>query len=171
MEFTSWDISKIPRTENYEADRLSKYTSIAIPSPKELKERIFVECLPERTTSAAYLEVLDLYEEASRLSWMDLILNYLRDGSLPSDRKEAKSIIYKASNYTIINGVLYKWGFSFPLLRCLHLEEGLKVLEDLYVGECSNHIKAQSLYIQVTRAGYFWLTMRADAKNFVQSCK
>ena len=73
---------------------------------------------------------------------MDLILNYLRDGSLPSDRKEARSIIYKAANYTIIDGVLYKQGFSFPLLRCLRLEEGLRVLEDLHMGECSNHVKA-----------------------------
>ena len=81
---------------------------------------------------------------------MDPILNYLRDGSLPPERKEAKSIIYKAANYTIIDGVLYKRGFSFPLLRCLRPEEGLRVLEDLHAGECNNHVKAQSLYIQVT---------------------
>ena len=73
---------------------------------------------------------------------MDPILNYLKDGSLPPDRKDARSIIYKAANYTIINGVLYKRGFSFPLLRCLRPEEGLRVLEDLYAGECSNHVKA-----------------------------
>ena len=72
---------------------------------------------------------------------MDPILNYLRDGSFPLDREEARSITYKAANYTIINGVPYKRGFSFPLLRCLRLEEGLNVLEELYAGECSNHIK------------------------------
>ena len=73
---------------------------------------------------------------------MDLIFNYLKDESLPSDRKEVRSIIYRASNYTIIDGVLYKRGFSFSLLRCLHPGEGLRVLEELYVGEYNNHIKA-----------------------------
>ena len=57
-------------------------------------------------------------------SWMDPILNYLKDGSLPPDKKEVKSIIYKAANYTMINGVLYKQGFSFPLLRCLAPRKG-----------------------------------------------
>ena len=102
---------------------------------------------------------------------MDPILNYIKDGSLPSDKKEARSIIYKATHYTIIDGVLYKRGFSFPLLRCLRAKEGLRVLEDLHAGECSNHVKAQSLYIQVTRAGYFWPTMRTDAKDFVRKCE
>ena len=133
--------------ENYEADKLSKYVSIAIPNPEELEEKIFIEYLPRKTTLAACLEVLDLHEEAPRPSWMDPILNYLRDGSLPLDRKEARSIIYKAANYSIIDGVLYKRGFSFPLLRCLCPEDELRVLEDLHVGECSNHVKAQSLYI------------------------
>ena len=99
--------------------------------------------------------MLDISIGTPKPSWMNPILNYLRDGSLPPDIKEVRSIIYKATNYTIIDGVLYKRGFSFPLLGCLHREEGLRVLEDLHMGECSNHIKAQSLYIRVTRVGYF----------------
>ena len=136
-------------------DRLSKYVSIAILNPEEQEERVVIEYLPDKTTLATHLEVFDLSVGASRPSWMDPILNYLRDGSLPPDRKEARSIIYKAVNYTIIDGVLYKRGFSFSLLRCLRPEEGLRVLEDLHTSECSNHVKSLSLYIQVTRVGYF----------------
>ena len=93
-EFTSWDINKILMIENSEADRLSKYASITIPYLQDPKEKVFVEYLPKKTTSTAHLEVLDLHEEALRLYWMDPILNYLKDGSLPLDRKEARSIIY-----------------------------------------------------------------------------
>ena len=85
-----------------------KYASIAIPNPEEREEMVFVEYLLDKTTSTTYLEVLDLSVGASRPSWIDLILDYLRDGSLPSDRKEVRNIIYKDTNYTIIDRVLYK---------------------------------------------------------------
>ena len=107
-EFTSWSIDKIPRAENCEADRLSKYASIAVPNLDEQEERVFVEYLPEKTTSTPLIDVLDISIGTPQPSWMDPILNYLKNGSLPPDRKEARSIIYKAANYTIINGVLYK---------------------------------------------------------------
>ena len=55
---------------------------------------------------------------------MDSILKYLKEGVLPEDRKEAKSLMFRVANYTIINDMLYKRGFTFPYLRCLVLEEG-----------------------------------------------
>ena len=35
----------------------------------------------------------------------------------------AKALICQATNYIIINDTLYKWGFNFPYLRCLHPKE------------------------------------------------
>ena len=102
---------------------------------------------------------------------MDPILKYLKEGVLPEDKKEAKSLMFRAANYTIINDMLYKRGFTFPYLRCLVPEEGTRVLEELHEGECSNHIKSQSLYIKALRLGYYWPTMKADAKALVQRCE
>ena len=82
-------------------------------------------------------------------------LDYLKYGILPQDKKDAKSLMFRDANYTLINDVLYKRGFSFPYLRCLRAEEGKRVLEELYAGECSNHIQAQSLYIKALRLGYY----------------
>ena len=48
------------------------------------------------------IEVLDINAGTPQPSWMDPILNYLKDGSLPPDKKDARSIIYKAANYTVI---------------------------------------------------------------------
>ena len=59
---------------------------------------------------------------------MDPILKYLKEGVLPEDRKEAKSLMFRVANYTIINDMLYKRGFTFPYLRCLLLEEGTRAL-------------------------------------------
>ena len=76
---------------------------------------------------------------------MDPIYKYLKDGTLPDDKKEARSFMYRIANYTLINDLLYKRGFTLPYLRCLQLEEGTRVLEELHEGKCSNHVKAQSL--------------------------
>ena len=86
---------------------------------------------------------------------MDPILAYLRDGVLPADKKEARKILYRAANYTLVGGTLYKRGLSLPLLRCLCPEEGKRVLEELHAGVCSNHIMSQALHIRALRLGYY----------------
>ena len=87
IEFTSWSINKILRAENCEADRLSKYASIAVPSPEDQEERVFVEYLPKKTTSTPHVEMLDISIGALKPSWMDpimLLTSFLADGKLPS---------------------------------------------------------------------------------------
>lgn len=64
--------------------------------------------------------------------------------------------------------MLYKRWFSLPYLRCLKPEEGHHVLEEPYAGEYSKHIKVHSLYIKALRLGYFWPTMKSDAKSLVR---
>ena len=73
--------------------------------------------------------------------------------------------MFQASNYTLVDDILYKRGFTFPYLRCLRPSEGFPVLEELYAGEYSNHIQAQSLYIKALRLGYYCPTRRTDSKD------
>ena len=91
-------------------------------------------------------------------------IDYLKPSILPENKKEAKSLMYKAANYTIIDSVLYKRGFLFPYLHCLRAEESIRVVEKLHVEECTNHIQAQSLYVKALRLSYYWATMRVDSK-------
>ena len=112
-----------------------------------------MEFLPTKSIDLKTIEVLlvevvprdEIPESSSaqigRNSWMTPFLDYLRHGTLSTDRKEAKSLMYKAANFILIDGVLYTRGFSFPYLQCLLPEEGIQVLEDLHAGECNNHIK------------------------------
>ena len=59
-DFLYWNITKIQRTENTEADQLSKYASIAIPNLEKIDERVFVEFLPWKTTDIKMTEVMPL---------------------------------------------------------------------------------------------------------------
>ena len=179
-DFLYWNITKILRTENTEADRLSKYASIAIPNPEKIDERVFVEFLPSKTIEVNITEVMlvEIAQEEDRPesstsmeTWMTPYLDYLKHRILPQDKKEAKSLMFRAANYTLIDDILYKRGFSFSYLCYLRTEEGKRVLEELHAGECSNHIQAQSLYIKELRLGYYWPTMRADSKYITQTCE
>lgn len=119
MEFHSCNIIKILRAKNSEANRLSKCTSVAIPNLEKGKEKVFVKYLLERNTLKQVHMVLDLQVALPTLSWIDSIVSYLNNGTLPSHKKEASSFMYRAANYTMINNMLYKQGFSFPFLRYL----------------------------------------------------
>lgn len=41
---------------------------------------------------------------------MDVILEYLRHGTVPTDKKEVRWLVYRAVNFTLIQDVLYKRG-------------------------------------------------------------
>ena len=167
-EFLYWSINKIPRAANSEADKLARYASSLIPHSDKQDEGLFLEVLAEKSINKKVQEALPIEAGPQQQSWMDPILKYLKEGVLPEDKKEAKSLMFRAANYTIINDMLYKRGFTFPYLRCLVPEEGTRVLEELHEGKCSNHIKSQSLYIKALRLRYYWPTMKADAKALVQ---
>ena len=89
-EFTTWVIDKIPREENVEADRLSKFASIIMPepNPEEKKKKVLVEYLPQRSTEEEKMEVLETRLEVPKPCWMDPILAYLKDGALSADRRK-----------------------------------------------------------------------------------
>ncbi|RDY00395.1 hypothetical protein CR513_16433, partial [Mucuna pruriens] len=73
------------------------HKSIGRPTTKELE----VGCIEERTT------------------WMSPLMAYLRDEIKSEDPIKAKKLIKEAARYIIIEGELYRRGFSFPLLRCI----------------------------------------------------
>jgi len=64
-------------------------------------------------------------------TWMDPLVSYLRDGTLPSDPKEANRIERKPQWFMLYEGVLYKKAFAQPLLRCTTPDEGRKILEEI----------------------------------------
>ncbi|GKV30768.1 hypothetical protein SLEP1_g39548 [Rubroshorea leprosula] len=77
----------------------------------------------------------------------------------------------KASQYTLVNEVLYKRSFSLPLLRCLNPYEAEYAFREVHEGVCGSHISARTLAHKVLKQGYYWPNMYKDATQFVQRCK
>ena len=86
---------------------------------------------------------------------MTLVVQYLKDGVLPEDKKKARLLRLKAARYTLYNDQLFKRGFSTPLLKCVNLEQGNHILQEIHEGICGNHAGAQSLAYKALRQGYF----------------
>ena len=72
--------------------------------------------LEVRTSPSIGVEV-EVMRVSTERSWMDPILSYIRDGILPKDRKQARKLKCRAARYTLLDGVLYRRGFTLPLLR------------------------------------------------------
>ncbi|XP_077251714.1 uncharacterized protein LOC143890925 [Tasmannia lanceolata] len=108
----------------------------------EDKEERMIKYLEKETSilksslSLGREEVLQLSEEPS---WMDPIVRYLKDGNVPSDRKEARRFVAKAAHYILDGQKLYKRSFSWPLLKCLRPSTAELATREVHEGICGDH--------------------------------
>ncbi|CAL9009289.1 unnamed protein product [Prunus brigantina] len=83
-QFKTYHIRQIPRSENSHADALSRLAS-AIDD--RIGRHVPVEVLARRSTTEADINTIQ-----QDPSWMDPIHAYLTNGTLPTDRTEAKAV-------------------------------------------------------------------------------
>ena len=125
----------------------------------------------EVRTSPSIGEEVEVMRVSTRESQMDSIRAYIRDGVLPEDKRQIKKLKCRAARYTLLDGVLYRRGFTLPLLRCLDDEKTDYVLREIHEEICDNHSGARTLTFKALRQGYFWPTMHQDAKRMSKNCK
>ena len=102
---------------------------------------------------------------------MDPIWDYLIEGLLPNDQKEASKLRSRYARFIIHRGALYKRGFFTPILKCIAKEDADYALREVHEGVCGNYIGARALAGKVLRQGYYWPTMLRDATELVRKCK
>nr|GEW57600.1 reverse transcriptase domain-containing protein [Tanacetum cinerariifolium] len=90
-------------------------------------------------------------------------MEYLKEGTLPSDRKEARKIYIKAQEYELLEGVLYRRSFLTPWLRCVRPLQAEYVIREIHEGSCSMHAGPRSVVAKAIRLGYYWPTIHRDA--------
>ena len=158
-KFIRVQVKHVPRIENSQADALAK---LATASQEDLGRLIPVEHLPEPSVSLDNGEVSPVMSDPS---WMDPIWDYLVDGTLPSDPKEASKLRVRSVRFTVHQGTLYKRGFSMPIVKCVGKEDANYILREVHEGVCGNHIRARTLARKTLRQGYYWPTMLKDART------
>ena len=101
-KFIRVQVRSVPRIENSRADALAK---LATASREDLDRLVPIEHLPGPSMNADDEELSPVMSEPS---WMDPIWDYLVDGTLPSDPKEASKLKTRSARFTIHRGTLYK---------------------------------------------------------------
>ena len=155
-------VRHIPRKEDSRAEALAK---LATAPQEDLDRQVPIENLMEPSVDVNSDEVLPVMTAPS---WMDPIWDYLLNGILPSDPKEASKLRTRLAIFTLLRGTLYKRGFSTPLLKCIGEEDANYVLREVHEGICGNHIEARALAGKTLRQGYYWPTMLKDATKLVR---
>nr|XP_027102846.1 uncharacterized protein LOC113724106 [Coffea arabica] len=154
--FESFEIQKIPRSQNRRADALSRLASTSF---SDLNKTVLVEVLAKPGYEG---EVV--YPVNSGDTWMGPLVRFLSRDELPEDRAESRKFQRKAGRYTLRQDLLYKRSYLGPWLRCITSEEGERILQDIHEGLCSAHVGYRMLVKKSLLLGYFWPTMRVDAQ-------
>ncbi|KAL5549045.1 hypothetical protein UlMin_004276 [Ulmus minor] len=162
-QFDTVTIIQVPRAKNTNADALARLAT-------GLEERLL------KTVPIEILEVpsIDKPEQVGsiviRPCWMDPIISFLRDGTLPADKFEARRLRFRSARYFLDKGKLYKKGFSSPSLLCLDEDRVKFTLEEVHAGVCGNHSSGRNLAHRILRQGYYWPTIKTDSLDFVRKC-
>ncbi|XP_072062163.1 uncharacterized protein [Arachis hypogaea] len=154
-QFEEVAVQHVPRERNTRADLLSKLAS----TKPGVGNRSLIQGMKKEPAVALHLTKIGP-------SWMDPITNFLENGKLLDDEKEAKALRREAAKYAIIQGQLFKKGLSQPLLKCLHPDQTDYVLREVHEGCCGYHIGGKALARKLIRAGYYWPSMITDSKEF-----
>ncbi|KAL5548397.1 hypothetical protein UlMin_003628 [Ulmus minor] len=145
-QFDTVTIIQVPRAENTNADALAR---LATGLEERLLKTILIEILEAPS--------IDKPEQVGSIvvhpCWMDPIISFLRDGTLPADKFEARCLRFRSARYFLDKGKLYKKGFSSPSLLCLDEDRGKFTLEEVHAGVCGNHSSGRTLAHRILRQG------------------
>ncbi|KAK0601198.1 hypothetical protein LWI29_022096 [Acer saccharum] len=111
-KFIQCELIRISRDHNSQADALAKLASTSdMKLPRTITIfRLSTPSLPEDHP------INVLIPDPVGESWMTPIMNYLRHGTLLEDKITAQRIRRQTPRYLIINGSLFRRGFSLPYL-------------------------------------------------------
>ncbi|XP_075669792.1 uncharacterized protein LOC142639515 [Castanea sativa] len=160
--FDNLDFVQIPRAKNIEADFLAR---LASSDNYNATSELCVEIKGQPSTEGEQLLKIKEQDEC-----MTPIINHLKQGWLLEDMMEARKIHIRVARFIIIDGVLYRRGYSLPYLRCASSKEANYVLREIHKGTCENHTGARSLARKALRVGYYWSTIQKDAYNIFKAC-
>nr|KYP43921.1 Retrovirus-related Pol polyprotein from transposon 17.6 [Cajanus cajan] len=115
--FDEFTIHHVPREQNARVDLLSKLSNDKVVNTND----------------------------SGDLGWMASIWKYLKEGTLPEDKDEARKMIVRSTKFVIVGDELFKRGISAPLLKCMAEPQAMYVIEEIHRGICGMHSGACSM--------------------------
>lgn len=139
--FKEYEIAHVPYKENTHADVLSRLASTRSPA---INYSFVQKTKKMQSIRPVGKAIMNIYEPTS-LSWITLIKKYIEHENLPPDPSKATLVKKGASEYTIVQGTMYKRGLFTPLLRCLNKIVANYAFLKVHEGIVWKHLRAATL--------------------------
>ncbi|XP_061357177.1 uncharacterized protein LOC133301549 [Gastrolobium bilobum] len=165
QRFESVEVEHIRRAKNTSADILAKLASTKSPGNNR---SVIQHNMPN---PCIVMSISGSNPEVVEETWITPIINYLAEGILPPDQKEARKIVRRSAHFCMVHGPLYKRGLSTPLLKCLNPSDVQFLLEEIHEGINGHHMGGHSLAKKEMRARFYWPTMERDVHEHVKKCE
>ena len=148
-KFESFNLLHVPRSGNAHADSLAM---LATSSAQNLPRVILVKDLRK---PSATVNTIQINQVRAGPSWMDSIMQFLKEDILPEEKIEADKIRKKATSYWLSeDSKLYRRSFSGPYLLCVHPDQAESLLEEMHEGIYGSHTEGRSLAHRAITQGY-----------------
>ena len=154
-DFDHFTLTCIPQSENAQADALATLASSSDPDLKRIIPVEFVEdpsigppvitnLIQEHEEDAEEPEIQteenpEQPEYGCNKHWLKKIRAYIVDGKLPQEKWASRKIKTQAARYVAVDGKIYQWRLSGPLMTCIEGSEAKKVMEEIHSESCRNH--------------------------------
>ena len=164
--FRRTEVQHVPRAQNVQADALSKLGA-AGNLKKENSVRVLEISYPsiQKSTDAVLSIAVEEMDD-----WYKEMWKFLIDKELPTDETQARRIKRLAPRYQIIEGDLFKRGYSYPWLKCLNSRKAQEMIAEVHEGVCGSHQGAKTLSKRILRAGFWWPSIEEDTMKYVRKC-
>jgi hypothetical protein len=148
--FFGFTVKDIPIEQNNEADMLAKVAAQKEPLlPDAFYEVLKCKSVDCDKAPVRYINVI------SSEDWRSSIMAFPRGHYKPQAKEESKRMALRARAYEIRGDNLYKRGVCAPLLKCISIEEGRDLLQQIHSGMCSSHIGTRRLVAKAFRQGFY----------------
>jgi hypothetical protein len=108
--------------------------------------------------------------------WREAFIDFIRDQRLPAGidarSADAACVMCRSKGFVQVDSKLYRRDArSGVLMKCVTMEDGYDLLQEIHEGVCSNHIASRTLVGKAYRAGFWWSTAVSDAEDLVRRCQ
>nr|XP_023910500.1 uncharacterized protein LOC112022154 [Quercus suber] len=166
VQFKSFTLKQIPRGQNSHANSLAM---LATSLGSNLPRVVIVEDMA--SSSLVKKPLVGVHSIQVRLSWMDPLVTFLKQGLLLEDKGKTEKIRRKDPRYWLSKEQkLYICSHSELYLLCVHPEVVEPLLEELHKGICGSHIGGRFLAHGALTQGYWWPNMQRTFQDCVRKC-
>ncbi|XP_031104742.1 uncharacterized protein LOC116009751 [Ipomoea triloba] len=162
-EFEGYEIHQVSREQNADADMLSK---LSTGIPIHIRKIARVEDLETSSIDISWVCPVQTREPC----WIDHIIKYIKDGTLPLDEQNAKLAKLRAPSYVILDDKLYKRSYNDTQLKCVYHDEAKLMMREVYEGVSSAHQGAYTIARRIILQGFFWPKMLKECVEYARQC-